>query len=171
MSDKLLSVENNQVIELKIRVLMKKDHQELKLYGYDNSITGYETGKPTRTFGTDGIGHTAQAIYMLVEQYKRDGCELLELTNATGIEVGATVIYRPGFGMFEPIQATIREIDEKNGKPLVVLDNNNWAYFQQIDSVVELTEKEKNCQCHNTESDFYQEHGCCYWCYFVGEGA
>lgn len=29
--------------------------------------------------------------------------------------------------------------------------------------------KNENCSCDNEESTFYQNHGSCQWCYFVGE--
>lgn len=32
-----------------------------------------------------------------------------------------------------------------------------------------VSSKQENCACEMEKRNFYQEHGCCEWCFFVGE--
>lgn len=53
------------------------------------------------------------------------------------IREGSTVVLRPGFGAFPPIQVQVLEVEEdiKNGRPGVVY-GENWAYLSQVERVV-----------------------------------
>ena len=50
-------------------------------------------------------------------------------------EVGERVIVRGGFGSEPPETVLIEDIDEKNGRPLILYTQSNgntrWAYFDQ----------------------------------------
>lgn len=45
---------------------------------------------------------------------------------------GTKVTYRPCFGMGDPTEATVTGQGEKNGQPLLDLDNGHWCYETQV---------------------------------------
>lgn len=52
--------------------------------------------------------------------------------DTSGYTVGQTVLWRGGFGSNPERPARIVGFGEKNGRPLVDLDNGHWAYLTQI---------------------------------------
>lgn len=38
----------------------------------------------------------------------------------------------------------------------------------QSNNIVDESKKNDDCSCDNTESDFFQAHGCCEYCFFIG---
>lgn len=51
------------------------------------------------------------------------------------INIGQKIIVRGDFGTGKPVEAEVIDIDEKNGRPLVIYDDGTdtrWAYFDQI---------------------------------------
>lgn len=81
------------------------------------------------------------------------------------------------------------------GQEITVINENDKLFVKHHSSVTELetwlnnfsimngnselghrprfwiTEKELNCQCKNNTSTFFENHGTCEWCTFIGEDA
>lgn len=43
-----------------------------------------------------------------------------------------------------------------------------WKQGQDGGELVSIDGKNPNCSCHNTKARFYQDHGCCEYCHFIG---
>ena len=51
---------------------------------------------------------------------------------ASELKVGDTIEYRGAFGLDPITTAKVLGFDEKNGRDLVFLDDDHWAYLHQV---------------------------------------
>jgi hypothetical protein len=51
------------------------------------------------------------------------------------LKIGDRIVYKGGFGLGPMTQATIINFDEKNDRPLAILDDGHWCYLRDILSV------------------------------------
>ncbi len=58
---------------------------------------------------------------------------------STSFAIGDRVLYAGAFGAFEPVECTIIEIAEKNGRLIYCNDQNRWGYTNQYSPIHEDT--------------------------------